>query len=149
MAVKPTLKNNANDHQTVMTFYEWLIKQYSPKQNVEIKILFNEYSELSLASCINMQDYIDKHKRIIQRIIGAGDTIDEGLRQARLEKGLTHDYLPFINILNTCIPNENKNTFDKMSKLLIDQEYQLGQQKKQINAVTTTPYRPKHSTKRN
>ena len=67
-----------------------------------------------------MQDYIDKHKRIIQRIIGAGGTIDEMQRQARLEEGLTHDYMPFINMLNTCIPNENKNTFDKMSKLLID-----------------------------
>jgi hypothetical protein len=120
MAVEPALKNNANDYHTAMTFYKWLIKQYSPKQNVEIKVLFNEYSELSLASCINMQDYIDKYKRLIQRIIGAGGTIDEGLRQARLEKGLTHDYLPFINMLNTCIPNENKNTFDKMSKLLIN-----------------------------
>jgi hypothetical protein len=36
-----------------------------------------------------------------------------------------------------------------MSKLLINQKYQLGQQEKQVNAVTTTPYRPKHSTKRN
>jgi hypothetical protein len=96
-----------------------------------------------------MQDYIDKYKRLIQRIISAGDTIDKGLRQARLKKGLTYDYLPFINMLNTCIPNENKNTFDKISKLLINQEYQLGQQKKQVNAVITTPYRPKHSTKRN
>jgi hypothetical protein len=65
MAVKSALRSNANDHHTAMAFYDWLIKQYSPKQNIEIKVLFNEYSELSLASCINMQDYIDKHKRII------------------------------------------------------------------------------------
>jgi hypothetical protein len=145
MAVKPALRSNANDHHTAIAFYDWLIKQYSPKQDIEVKVLFNEYSKLSLALCINMQDYIDKHKRIIQRIIGAGGTIDEAQRQARLEEGLTHDYMPFINMLNTCIPNENKNTFDKMSKLLIDQEYQLGQQEKQVNAATTMPYRPRQT----
>jgi uncharacterized protein YozE (UPF0346 family) len=65
MAVKLILRNNANDHHIIMAFYKWLIKQYSPKQNVEIKILFNEYSDLLLASCINMQNYIDKYKRLI------------------------------------------------------------------------------------
>jgi hypothetical protein len=145
MAVKPALRSNANDHHTAIAFYDWLIKQYSPRQDIEVKVLFNKYSKLSLALCINMQDYIDKHKRIIQRIIGAGGTIDEAQKQARLEEGLTHDYMPFINMLNTCIPNENKNTFDKMSKLLIYQEYQLGQQEKQVNAATTTPYRPRQT----
>jgi hypothetical protein len=147
MAVEPTLRSNANDHHTAKSFYDWLIKQYSPKQDIEVKVLFNEYSKLPLASCINMQEYIDQHKRIIQRIIGASGTIDEAQRQARLEEGLTHDYLPFINMLNTCIPNENKNTFDKMSKLLIDQKYQLGQQEKQVNAVVTTPHKPRHAIK--
>ena len=95
-----------------------------------------------MASCINMQDYVDKYKRLTQRIIGAGGNIDEALRQAQFEKGLTNDYMPFISMINTCMPNENRDTFDKISKLFIDQEYQLAKQGKQVNAVMTTSYKP-------
>jgi hypothetical protein len=70
-----------------------------------------------------MQDYIDKNKRAYRQIQGAGGIIDLEHQKARLISGLTSEYASFKSMFHMLANNE-KDTFDKVCYLLLNEEYQ-------------------------
>ena len=84
--------------------------------------LFEQFWETSLAKLPNMQAYINKLKSTRERIIGAGETLDDKQMKAKIMGSLTDQYAHFKTAYRL-MPRAEKETIDQISQLLIGEEH--------------------------
>jgi hypothetical protein len=113
----------ADDHDTAKFFYDWILLQYTPRSEVKLQQLYDEFGMISLTKFNDMQDYIDKNKRAYRQIQGVGGIIDLEYQKARFINDLISEYAFFKSIFHMLANNE-KDIFDKVCYLLLNEEYQ-------------------------
>jgi hypothetical protein len=111
-----------DDHDTTKSFYNWILLQYTPRSEIKFQQLYNEFGMISLARFNNMQNYINKNKRVYRQIQDTGGIIDLEYQKTRLINNLTSEYASFKSMFHML--TNKKNIFDKICYLLFNKEYQ-------------------------
>jgi hypothetical protein len=86
---------------------------------------------ISLVRFNDIQDYIDKNKRAYRQIQDADRIINLEYQKTRLISDLTSEYASFKSIFHILANNE-KDIFDKICYLLLNEEYQYKSTKRMI-----------------
>jgi hypothetical protein len=122
LSVDSTIRQEASRHSTPLAFFNWCKEQFTPKQEIYLQDLFEQFWETSLAKLPNMQAYINKLKSTRERIIGAGGTLDDEQMKAKMMGSLTDQYAHFKTAYRL-MPRAEKETIDQISQLLISEEH--------------------------
>ena len=62
LSVEPTIREEADNYQTLKEFYDWIVEYFQPKNAIFQQLLFIEFDRLNLAQYIDIQNFILKIK---------------------------------------------------------------------------------------
>jgi hypothetical protein len=120
--VDSTIRQETSRHSTLLAFFNWCKEQFTPKQEIYLQDLFEQFWETSLAKLPNMQAYINKLKSTKKRIIEAGETLNDEQMKTKIMSNFTNQYAHFKTAYRL-IPRAEKETINQISQLLISEEH--------------------------
>jgi len=143
--VSKPIAAKAKNHETPKAFFDWCVSHYSPKNEVILQRLFDQFQKMSLDKASNMEDYLSKLELTQERITAAGGELSDSQLKAKTMNGLSTKFNTFKTTYN--IVGKSADTFETLSRLLLNEEYNLGQLK-DANTVAHVQSNPSNDEKK-
>jgi hypothetical protein len=111
LSVDNTIRQEASRYNIFLAFFNWCKEQFTPRQEIYLQDLFEQFWETSLAELLNMQAYINQLKSIRERIIEIGGILDDEQMKVKMMGSLTDQYAHFKTAYRL-MPRAEKETID-------------------------------------
>src|SRR5450755_2786380 len=145
LSVSKPIAAKAKNHETPKAFFDWCVSHYSPKNEVILQRLFDQFQKMSLDKASNMEDYLSKLELTQERITAAGGELSDSQLKVKTMNGLSTEFNTFKTTYN--IVGKSADTFETLSRFLLNEEYNLGQLK-DANTVAHVQSNPSNDEKK-
>jgi gag-polypeptide of LTR copia-type len=137
LSVSKPIAAKAKNHETPKAFFNWCVSHYSPKNEVILQRLFDQFQKMSLNKASSMEDYLSKLELTQERITVIGSEFSDSQLKAKTINSLSAKFNTFKTTYN--IVGKFADTFKTLNRLLLNKKYNLGQLKdiKTVNNVQT------------